>query len=99
VTTWHILEALGGWGLFLFSLRTLTRVLQRTLSRRLRGLFARALGHPAQCLLAGVASTAVVQASSISIIASMSMVGSTLITLEQGYFLMLGETLSGSIHG
>ena len=97
MTNWHMLEALGGWGLFLFSLRTLTRVLQRTLSRRLRGLFARALGHPAQCLLAGVASTAVVQASSISIIASMSMVGSTLITLERGYFLMLGSTLGTTL--
>ncbi|MBS2036329.1 Na/Pi cotransporter family protein [bacterium] len=97
MTTWHILEALGGWGLFLFSLRTLTRVLQRTLSRRLRGIFGRALGHPVQCLAAGAASTAVVQASSISIIASMSMVGSTLITLEQGYYLMLGATLGTTL--
>jgi Na/Pi-cotransporter len=97
VTAWHILEALGGWGLFLFSLRTLTRVLQRTLSRRLRGIFARALGHPLQCLAAGAASTAVVQASSISIIAGMSMVGSTLITLEQGYYLMLGSTLGTTL--
>ena len=97
MTTWHILEALGGWGLFLFSLRTLTRVLQRTLSRRLRGIFGRALGHPLQCLLAGTGATAVVQASSITIIASMSMVGSTLITLEQGYYLMLGSTLGTTL--
>lgn len=97
MTTWHFLEAIGGWGLFLFSLRTLTRVLQRTLSRRLRGIFGRALGHPAQCLAVGAAATAVVQASSISIIASMSMVGSTLITLEQGYFLMLGSTLGTTL--
>lgn len=97
MTTWHMLEALGGWGLFLFSLRTLTRVLQRTLSRRLRGIFGRALGHPVQCLLAGTGATAVVQASSITIIASMSMVGSTLITLEQGYYLMLGSTLGTTL--
>lgn len=97
MTHLHIIAALGGLGLFLFSLRTLTRVLQRTLSRRLRGLFARALGHPVKCLVAGLAATAVVQASSITVMSSMSMVGSTLITLEQGYFLMLGATLGTTL--
>lgn len=93
MTAFHLFAALGGLGLFLFSLRTLTRVLQRTLSRRLRGIFGRALGHPIKCLLSGLAGTVVVQASSITVMSSMSMVGSTLITLEQGYFLMLGATL------
>ena len=93
----QIFGALGGLGLFLFSLRTLTRVLQRTLSRRLRGLVDRALGHPLKCLLAGAGATVLVQASSISVMSGMSMVGSTLITLEQGYFLMLGATLGTTL--
>jgi Na/Pi-cotransporter len=93
----HLLSALGGLGLFLFSLRTLTRVLQRMLSRRLRGVVARTLSHPVRCLLAGCGATVVVQASSISVMASMGMVGSTLVTLEQGYYLMLGATLGTTL--
>lgn len=93
----HLFGALGGLGLFLFSLRTLTRVLQRSLSRRLRGIFGKGLAHPLQCILAGLLGTSVVQASSITVMASMSLVGSTLITLEQGFFVMLGATLGTSI--
>jgi len=97
VTLAHLFGALGGLGLFLFSLRTLTRVLQRSLSRRLRGIFGRGLAHPLQCLLAGLVGTFVVQASSITVMGSMSLVGSTLITLEQGFFVMLGATLGTSV--
>jgi Na/Pi-cotransporter len=97
VKLYPLLSALGGLGLFLFSLRILTRVLQRNLSRRLRGAFSRAFGHPLQCLLGGLLATAMVQASSITVMSSMSMVGSTLITLEQGYFMMLGATLGTTL--
>ena len=97
MTHLHLFSALGGLGLFLFSLRTLTRVLQRMLSRRLRGVVAKTLAHPLQCLLMGIGSTVVVQASSISVMSAMSMVGSTLITLEQGYYLMLGATLGTTV--
>lgn len=73
------------------------RVLQHTLSRRFRGLLSRTLNHPLKSLCLGVAATGVVQASSITVMSAMGMVGTTLITLEQGYFLMLGATLGTTL--
>lgn len=90
---YSLVEAAGGLGLYLFSMRTLTRVLQRSFSRRLRGALASTFAHPWQCLAGGFLYTALVQASSIGVLGAMSMVGSTLISLEQGYFMVLGCTL------
>lgn len=92
-----LMTFLGGLGVFLFSLRFLTGVLERTITNRFRPILAPALATPARAFAAGFAVTGLVQASSITLIAAMGLVSATAITLEQGLFLMLGATLGTTL--
>lgn len=96
-TDW--IAVVGGTGVLLFSLRNLTRVLRRSLNFRVREAFSRALAHPVRGLLAGILVTLLVQASSITILTAMGLLGSTIITFEQAYFVMLGATLGTTLKG
>jgi Na/Pi-cotransporter len=91
------LEVLSGFGVFLFSLRLLHSVLERPLARRLRPLLNHLLATTFQCLGIGFLSTAFLQASSITIIATMGLLNSSLITLEQGFLMMLGAAVGTTI--
>ncbi len=91
------ISVIGGTGVLLFSLRNLTRVLRRSLNFRVRDAFSRALAHPVRGLVAGVVVTVLVQASSITILTAMGLLGSTIITFEQAYFVMLGATLGTTL--
>lgn len=90
-------QALGGLGLFLFSMRFLTSVLNRTIARRFKPLLARTLASPSRGLGVGFVSTLVVQASAITIIASMGLLETGLLNFEQAFFVMLGATLGTTV--
>jgi phosphate:Na+ symporter len=92
-----LLTFLGGLGVFLFSLRFLTGVLERTIAHRFRPILAPALATPFRAFVAGFAITGVVQASSITVIAAMGLLSTALITLEQALFVMLGATLGTTL--
>lgn len=96
--TWpQFVKALGGLGIFLFSLRFLTVTLNQSLASRFRPVLERLLARPAQGLLAGLLATVLVQASSITILATMGLVDSALVTLEQAWFVMLGATVGTTL--
>jgi phosphate:Na+ symporter len=92
-----VLQALSGLGLFLFSLRFLSEALGESLNRMLRPWLNRLLGHPLNCLLAGLSVTALVQASGITTLATMGLLNSYAITLEQGYLILLGSSLGTTL--
>ncbi len=91
------LEVLCGFGVFLFSLHLLNSVIERSIVKRLRPWIDRFLATHWQCLGVGFVSTILVQASSITIITAMGLVNASLISLEQGFFLMLGATLGTTV--
>lgn len=93
----EFVKALGGLGIFLFSLRFLTATLNQSLASRFRPVLDRLLARPVQGLFSGAAATLLVQASSITILAAMGLVDSALITLEQAWFVMLGATVGTTL--
>ena len=74
----NILQALGGLGLFLFSMRFLTQALNRSIARRLRPFIENLFATPARSTTTGLLSTLFLQASSITIIAAMGLIASSL---------------------
>ncbi|MBV8085254.1 MAG: Na/Pi cotransporter family protein, partial [Chloroflexi bacterium] len=93
----NILESLGGLGLFLFALRFLTGILDRSIASRLRPLLNRFLATRGWCFLVGLGVTVVFQASSITIVTAMGLLNSGLITLDQGFFVTLGATVGTTL--
>jgi phosphate:Na+ symporter len=91
------MQGLAGLGLFFFSIRYLSSALERSLSRRLRPVLNQFLANPSRSLMAGLMATSLVQASSITIAASMGLLHNSLITLEQAFLVMLGATLGTTI--
>ena len=90
-------RAFGGLGLFFFALRFLTSRLDQSISSRFRPLLDRILANPPRCLAFGVLATALVQASNITIVTVMGLVDSGLVTLEHGFFVMLGATFGTTL--
>lgn len=92
-------RVLGGFGLFLFALRVLSRLLRTNLNRNLRTTLVQMLASPLRCVLAGIAITLVVQANSITVLGSMALLSASIINLEQAFYLALGAGLGGSLRG
>jgi len=99
VTVVNLFHVCGGLGLFLFSMRLLTAALHRSVARRLKAVLESAMATPTRAMFVGLWSTALVQASSITIIMAMGLVASSIITLEQGYYAMLGAAIGTTIKG
>ena len=83
--------------MFLFSLRYLTRQLQRGLSWRVRGWLDAALRTPLHCLVLGFLGSLLLQVSSITLFAAMGLLASRWIRLEQGFYLALGAGLGSTM--
>jgi Na/Pi-cotransporter len=93
------IRVLGGFGLYLFALRFLTRLLRRSLNRNLRQALLHMLSHPVRCVIAGICITLLVQASSITMLTVMGLVGAGVVSVEQAFFVALGSGLGGSVKG
>lgn len=83
--------------MFLFSLRYLTRQLQRGLSWRVRGWLDAALRTPFHCLVMGFLGSLLLQVSSITLFAAMGLLASRWIRLEQGFYLALGAGVGSTV--
>jgi Na/Pi-cotransporter len=89
--------AAGGLGVFIFSLRYLNSILQRSIARRLGTSIQRLVASPIRGFILGALVTVLVQASSITIVAAMGLVSSHLIELEEAWFVMLGATVGTTV--
>jgi len=93
------LEVLGGFGIILFSLRFLSKVLETSISKSLKPFLNSLLKTKFHSIFLGFFVTIFVQASSITIVATMGFLNSSFITLEQSFFVMLGATLGTTLKG
>ncbi len=91
------LNTLTGFCIFLLSLRLINHVLERSLAKQLRQIFNSFLSGKLQCLWAGIISTVFFQASTVVIIATEGLLNHSLLSLEQGFCIMLGSTLGTTI--
>lgn len=92
-----LVQVFGGLGLFFFALRFLTNRFNQSASSRFRPLLDRLMANAPQGLMVGTASTALLQASSIVIVTIMGLVDSGLLSIEQGFFVMLGSTFGTTL--
>ena len=97
INSLNYLEAFGGFGLLIFSLRYLNSVLSGMISRRFKPLLNRILTSQWNAVFLGFFSTIFVQASSITVISTMGLLSNSLINLEQGILIILGSSLGSSV--
>lgn len=93
----NYLEAFGGFGLLIFSLRYLNSVLSGMISRRFKPLLNRLITSQWNAVFLGFFSTIFVQASSITVISTMGLLSNALINLEQGILIILGSSLGSAV--
>ena len=93
----ELLTPLLALGVFIISLRLLHNVLDRSATTRIRGILSRFVATQRQCLVGGFFLTLLLHSSNITIVTAMGLVSASLITLEQGFLMMLGATLGTTV--
>ena len=94
-----IFTALGGLGLFLFGMHTLTTGLKGLAGKALRRWLASATGSPVSGAITGALSTALVQSSSATTLAAVSFVGAGVLTFAQALGIIFGANIGTTITG
>ena len=85
-----VLLCLGGLGLFLLGMVVLTEGLRALTGRALRRVLSRFTRSPRSGAMTGALTTAVVQSSSATTVATVGFVGAGLLTFPQGLGIVLG---------
>jgi phosphate:Na+ symporter len=94
-----LLSLLGGIGLFLFGMQTMTVALRELAGRRTRAVIARFTRTPLTGFLTGVATTAAVQSSSATIMTTIGFVGAGLMTFPQALGVIFGANVGSTVTG
>jgi phosphate:Na+ symporter len=94
---WFLL--LGGVGMFLLGMDTLTRALKEVAGARLRAILARFTTTPFRGVLTGAAATAVIQSSSATTVMTVGFVGAGLLSLHQAMGIIFGANIGTTATG
>jgi phosphate:Na+ symporter len=94
-----LLSLLGGIGLFLFGMQTMTAALRDLAGRRTRAVIARFTKTPFTGFLTGAATTAAVQSSSATIMTTIGFVGAGLMTFPQALGVIFGANVGSTATG
>lgn len=94
-----LLETLGGLGLFLFGMSTMTSGLRELAGDRLRHWLSRSTRTPFSGMVSGALTTAIVQSSSATTVAVVGFVGAGLLTFTQALGVIFGANIGTTITG
>jgi phosphate:Na+ symporter len=94
-----ILTLLGGIGLFLFGMRTMTAALRQIGSRGTRRFLARFTTTPLAGVATGAVATAAIQSSSAVVMTVIGFVGGGLLTFPQALGVILGANIGSTVTG
>ncbi|MFW2386772.1 MAG: Na/Pi symporter, partial [Polyangiales bacterium] len=94
-----VLLCLGGLGLFLLGMVVLTDGLRALAGSALRRMLSRFTRSPLSGAMTGAATTAVVQSSSATTVATVGFVGAGLLTFPQALGIVLGANVGTTITG
>ncbi len=94
-----LLSLLGGIGLFLFGMQTMTAALRDLAGRRTRTVIARFTKTPFTGFVTGAATTAAVQSSSATIMTTIGFVGAGLMTFPQALGVIFGANVGSTATG
>ena len=93
------LQALGGLGLFLVGMNMLTEGLRGLAGDRLRLILRKSTETPLKGVVAGAATTAMVQSSSATTVATVGFVAAGLMTFQQALGVIFGANIGTTITG
>ena len=94
-----IIHAAGGLGLFLLGMSVMTDGLKAITDQRLRSILARSTKGPVSGVLAGAATTAMVQSSSATTVAAVGFVHSGLLTFPESLGIIFGANIGTTVTG
>ena len=97
--TGDLLTLLGGIGLFLFGMQTMTASLRELAGDRARGLLAGFTRTPLSGALTGAATTAVIQSSSATMVMTVGFVGAGLLAFPQALGILYGASVGTTFTG
>lgn len=97
--TVDILKALGGLGLFLVGMTMLTDGLRALAGERLRRILRRSTSSPLKGAIAGAMTTAMVQSSSATTVATVGFVAAGLMSFQQSLGILFGANIGTTITG
>lgn len=95
----EVLSLLGGIGLFLFGMQSMTGALRDLASRQMRAILARFTTSPLTGALSGAATTAVIQSSSATMVTVIGFVGAGLLSFPQAIGVIYGANVGTTITG
>ncbi len=93
------IESIGGLGLFLLGMIIMTSGLRNIAGQSMRSLLMRFTGNPWSGALTGTFSTAILQSSSATTVASVGFVSAGLLTYSQALGIIFGANLGTTITG
>lgn len=97
--TTDILAALGGIGMFLLGMETMTAALRALAGGHLRQLLGRVTTSSLKGVLTGAGVTAVIQSSSATTVMTVGFVGAGLLSLHQAIGILLGANIGTTATG
>jgi len=97
--TTDLLTLLGGIGLFLFGMQTMTTGLRELASDQARGLLAGFTRTPLSGALTGAATTAAIQSSSATMVMTVGFVGAGLLAFPQAIGILYGASVGTTFTG
>ncbi len=98
-TSANILAAIGGIGMFLLGMETMTAALRALAGGQLRQFLARVTTSPLKGVLTGAAVTAVIQSSSATTVMTVGFVGAGLLSLQHAIGILLGANIGTTATG
>ncbi|MFO7875870.1 MAG: Na/Pi cotransporter family protein [Desulfovermiculus sp.] len=98
MSQWNVLiTTLGGLGLFLLGMRTMTEGLQKTAGQRIRSVLKTLSSNRVIGCATGAVTTAVIQSSSATTVMLVGFVGAGLMTLTQAVGVILGANIGTTV--
>jgi phosphate:Na+ symporter len=97
--TWQVIlfAFLGGLGLFLFGLRTMSDALQSVAGDRMRSILEKGTRNPVRGVLTGILVTGLIQSSSATTILTVGLVNAELLTLRQAIGVIMGANIGTTV--
>jgi len=92
-----IFGTVGGFAIFLYSLRTLSASLEKSAGEKIKQLLAKLTGNPLKGCFVGAFTATMLQSSSLTMIVLIGLINAGILTLKQGIGVMLGSEIGTTV--
>ena len=93
----HLLQLLGGLGLFLFGMKLMGEGLELVAGSRLKALLEKITSNPILGVLVGVLVTGAIQSSSATTVMVVGFLNAGLLKLEQAVYIIMGANIGTTV--